>query len=69
MISEFGSISEASSGQNRISRAVFMLVDGLELTGGAWRIDLYMNEKPCKKYAFIYRPTIILNYIKFPTNP
>ena len=48
IISEFGSIFEASSGQNRISRAVFMLVDGLELTGGAWRIDLYMNENHVK---------------------
>ena len=47
--SEFRSISEASSGQNRIPRAVFMLGDGLELTGGTWRIDFYMNEQPCKK--------------------
>ena len=51
IFSEFGSISEASSGQNRIPRAVFMLGDGLELTGGARRMDLYMNEQPCKKYA------------------
>ena len=49
IISEFGSISEASSGQNRIPRAVFMLGDGLELTGGARRIKLYTNEQPCKE--------------------
>ena len=51
IISQFRSISEASNGQNGISRAVLMIGDGLELTGGAWRIDFNMNEQPCEKYA------------------
>ena len=44
IISEFGSISKGSGGQNRIPRAVLMLGEDLELTGGASRIELYTNE-------------------------
>ena len=58
-MSQFGSISEASSGQNRISRAVFMQGDGLELTGGTWRIDFYMNEQLCKN---------LFSYTNFASN-
>ena len=65
IFSEFGSISEASSGQNRIPRAVFMLADGLELTGGAWRIDFYMNEEPCEKYAAYVDPGLYLSTLHF----
>ena len=43
-ITQIQSISEASSGQNRIPRAVFMLADGPDLTGAAQKIKLYTNE-------------------------
>ena len=33
-----------------------MLKYGLELTGGAWKIDLYMNEQPCEK-NMLHMPT------------
>ena len=65
IISQFTSIYEASSGQNRIPRAVFMLGDGLELTGGAWRIDFYMNEQPCKKYASYADPGLRFSALNF----
>ena len=42
-----------------------MLEDGLELTGGAWRIDLYMNQEACKKYASYADPGLRFSTLNF----
>ena len=42
-----------------------MLGDGLELTGGAWRIDFYMNEQPRKKYASYAYPVLRFSALNF----
>ena len=42
-----------------------LLVAGLELTGGAWRIDFYMNEQPCKKYALYDDPPLYFCSLNF----
>ena len=65
IISQFWSISTGSSGQNRISRAVYMLTDGLEWAGGAPIIDFYMNEQPCKKYASYVDPGLYISALNF----
>ena len=39
--------------------------DGLELTGGAQRMDLYMNEQPCKIYASYADPGFYISALDF----
>ena len=59
IFSEFGLISEASSGQNRIPRAVFMLGDGSISIGNEFlmKIDFFM--KICSHMA-ILRQTFLV---------
>ena len=42
-----------------------MLGDGLELTEGARRMDLYMNEQSCKKYASYVDPGLYISTLNF----
>ena len=65
IISQFRSIFKGSGGQNRIPRAVFMLTNGLEWAGGAPRIDFYMNEQPCEKYASYADPPLYFFTLDF----